>query len=870
MRSKAIVTDSQMLKFWILSIDPPQLMQPLFIAVVNDLDKHNELTSNSFPESVLDAQLLTYGQQGLLCPIKNHRIMQFLKTVLLFLSLFFIHSVSNAQEITQTIRGTVLDQDSKLPLIGATIKLLNTDPMQGASTDLDGNFKIEAVTIGRHNIEISYLGYEPRYMNSIMVTSGKELVLTIELLESTQELAEVVVSASAQMDKSKPLNEFATVSARTFSVEETSRYAFSAFDPSRMAMNYAGVSVGASDDLSNEIVIRGNSPTGVLWRMEGIEIPNPNHFSSMGSSGGGISMLSSSTLSNSDFYTGAFPSEFGNALSGVFDLKLRNGNNQKREYSFMLGALGIEAAMEGPFGNNSKASYLVNYRYSTLGLLGAIGLNPVGDILPKYQDLSFKINVPTKNAGTFALFGLGGMNVAEFQPTADSTAWEFQDDREGFKEPQTIGTIGLSHRLLLSDKSFLHTAMIAGYENTKEDVYNLLPQKAYEKEIFYRDEIQKLSYRMRSSYNLKINAKHTFQIGAIGSIQEFQFSVNNLNEENNQLEQLFKNDGSTFFGQAFAHWKYRINKSLTLNSGLHYSYLGLNKKMSLEPRAALAWKVAPKHTLSSSFGLHSKMEPLALYLFEGTLPDGTVIEAKKNLGLTKAFHAVLAYDYAISSFWRIKAEAYFQHLYDVPVENIPNSNYSILNAFDVWDLIDIPEAAASGSGRNIGMDLTVEKFFDRQYYFMCSGSIFESTFVAQDKVRHGTRFNGNVQFNVLGGKEFMVGKKKNKTLGLNGKFILSGGNRFTPVDLVASEAAGETVRKTDQPYADRSPAYYRFDLGLSYRINAKSLTHTFMLDFQNVTNRANIYAQFYNADTKKLDAWTQTGFFPNFNYRIEF
>jgi len=527
--------------------------------------------------------------------------MKTLSCLIASILLLLLPKVIFSQNITQTIRGTIVDQDIKSPLLGANISILYTDPFLGTSTNLDGKFKIENVPVGRHNIQVSYIGYEPQTFSSILVNSGKELVLNIELQESMNQLEEVVVKATDDQDKTKALNEFATVSARTFSVEETARYAFSAFDPSRMAQNFAGVSVGATDDLSNEIVIRGNSPSGVLWRMEGIEIANPNHFSAMGSSGGGISMLSSSTLANSDFYTGAFPAEFGNALSGVFDLNLRKGNNEKREYSFMIGLLGVEAALEGPFSKKSKASYLFNYRYSTLGLLGAIGLNPVGDILPKYQDLSFKINMPTKKAGVFSIFGLGGNNIAEFVPEKDSSKWE--NDGEGFREPQSIGMTGLSHRLLLNDKSYLHSTILATYENTKEDAYDLLAEET----------------------------KNTFQIGGIIGWQEFKFNAEERNENIDQLITVFDNQGGTSLLQSFVQWKYRMNEQLTLNTGLHYSLMGLNNKMVLEPRAAISWQASKKSRFAFSAGLHSKMEPLALYLFEGKFPDGTMIKSKKHL-----------------------------------------------------------------------------------------------------------------------------------------------------------------------------------------------------------------------------------------------
>ena len=779
----------------------------------------------------------------------------------------------NAQDLTQTIRGVIVDKEAQIPLIGANIAITSTNPLLGVSTDVDGEFKIENIPVGRHSIEVTYLGYEPMQMNSILLKSGKELVLNIELIESTTQLDEVVVRASDQIDKTRPLNEFATVSARTFSVEETARYAFSAFDPARMAQNYAGVSIGTGDDLFNEIVVRGNSPTGVLWRLEGIEIPNPNHFGSVGSSGGAISMLSSTTLSNSDFYTGAFPSEFGNATSGVFDLNMRKGNNEKREFNFMLGALGIELGTEGPFRQGGKASYLVNYRYSTLAALEAIGLSPAGDVLPKYQDLSFKINMPTEKAGVFSLFGLGGNNTSLEAASKDSTDLVNGDFQPfGFEETQSVGTIGLSHRILLSNNSYLRTVAVASHEQTTGEAYFYDGLNNFQRTINNQNAIKNSTYRISSTYNRKLSAKNTLRAGAIFSHQQFNFFVEERLAEQNQLVRIFDNSGNNNFLQAFTQFKSRLRPDLTLNMGLHYSLMTLNNKMSFEPRAALQYRINPKNTLAFSLGLHSKMEHPAIYLFEGEFDDGTVIQNKKNLGLSKALHAVLGYDLVFNPNLRLKAELYYQHLYDIPVGTDPTSTYSILNTSDIWDVIGIPAAVSDGTGRNIGIDLTLEKFFSNQYYFLLTGSLFDSKYTPQNGETYSTRFNGNYMANVLAGKEFLVGKKKGKKniFGINGKFALSGGNRFTPIDLAASKLEGQTVRFPNRQFEDRSGVYYRFDIGLSYRINKKRLTHTIMLDIQNVTNRANVANKFYNTFTEDIDVSTQTGLFPNFNYRIEF
>ena len=783
-----------------------------------------------------------------------------------------IGSAARSQNLTQTIRGTVMDKENLMPLIGAEVAVLTTDPIMGNTTDEDGHFKIENVPVGRHDLQVSYLGYEAMAIPNLLVTSGKEIVLNLELLESTVQLEVAVVVA--EHDKTGTLNDMATVSARSFSVEETGRYAGSFYDPARMATNFAGVVVGSSDDLSNEIIVRGNSPRGIMWRLEGIEIPNPNHFGSMGNSGGGISMLSSSTLSNSDFYTGAFPAEFGNALSGVFDLNMRNGNNEKREYAVMLGALGLEVAAEGPFTAGGKGSYLVNFRYSTLALLDAAGLSPAGDVLPKYSDVSFKLNMPTERAGTFALFGLGGQNTVHHTPEADSSKWDGEFGEWGFDETQIVGTIGLSHRILLSDNSYLRTVAVASSDHLLEEDYWLDEENNYAKRYDVRNEVVSNSYRISTMYNRKFNARNTLRSGLIFSYLTFNFKYDdddNFDDEKGQNRiRLFDNHGETATLQAYSQWKHRFDDRFTFNAGLHYSQMLLNNKFSIEPRAAVEWKMDDKQSLSAAIGLHSKMEHLAAYLFEGTLPDGTYRPQNKYLELTKSMHAVLGYDRRLGQNMRLKLEAYYQYLFDIPVETTPNSTNSILNAFDIWDIIGAESANNDGTGRNYGVDLTLEKFFSQNYYFLVTGAVYKSSFTPINGIEYPTRFDGRYSLHVLGGKEFKIGKNKKNILGLNGKLILSGGNRYYPIDLEKSIENGEQEVFEDQPFAAKAGAYGRFDFGISYKINKAKLTHTVLIDVQNVTNRENLHSLYYDNDTQQIEKYTQTGLFPVFNYRIEF
>ena len=425
----------------------------------------------------------------------------------------FIAINVHAQELKQTIRGRVTDIDTKIPLIGANIIVLNTDPIIGTTADNNGDFILEKVPVGRYNIQVTYIGYIQQTIYNQLIGSGKEIYLNLELQESSIKVDEVVIKA--YKDKSKPLNTMASISARSFSVEETRRYAGGLDDPQRMVTAFAGVAANGIED--NSIVIRGNNPKGVLWRLEGVQIPNPNHWADENYVGGGVfSILSAQLLSNSDFYTGAFPAEYGNALSGVFDMKLRNGNRDKREYTMQAGLMGIEAAMEGPFVKGKNASYLINYRYSTFGLLGDLGVidKSVSDM--RYQDLSFKINMPTRKLGIFSIWGIGGVDKYFRAEVKDPVDWEKNWDLVKSEIDLSMGAAGLSHNIILGEKTYLKSSIAATmnsivFETHRLDsVNNNLTLNPY----VYRKSI-KGQYTFTSYLNHKFSAKHVNRTGII-------------------------------------------------------------------------------------------------------------------------------------------------------------------------------------------------------------------------------------------------------------------------------------------------------------------------------------------------------------------
>ena len=785
------------------------------------------------------------------------------KNTLLSTFLLLLATVAGAQNYTQTLKGAVLDKAVKTPLAGATVVLLSTDPARGTVTDADGRFRLNDVPVGKHTLRITYFGFKEATVANITLNSGKETDLVVDMEEDLLQAAEVVVRAEVQ--KEKPLNELSAVSARTFSVEETQRFAAAVNDPARMASSFAGVAMPA--DGNNFISIRGNSPNGLLWRMEGVDIPNPNHFSSVGTSGGGISILSAQLLSNSDFITGAFAAEYGNALSGVFDLKLRKGNSEKREYTLQAGVLGLDAATEGPFRfGKQTGSYLVNYRYSTLSLLSKVGVN-VGDGVTNFQDLSFNVWMPAGKAGVFTLFGLGGLSDQVQHGKADSLVW--QDDefkRYDVDFVANTGVLGLTHSLILNDRTYLKTVVAAsGTENTQR-VDKLLDDYSPRRES--DNNLLQTKLTVSSTLSHKFNARHFLRAGGYVNFLRFDFSQHAWDSDENRLEEQLQNEGTGSTVNTFAQWQFRATERLTLNAGLHGLVFLLNDTWSLEPRAALKYAFSEKQSLAFGYGLHSQIQPLGTYFTKITGADGSFSQPNRDLGLTKAHHFVLSYDRSLPGNWHLKPELYYQALTDVPVNSAEPDAFSILNVTDGF----VNESLANtGRGRNYGLELTVEKFLTRGFYFMLSSALFQSEYRGSDGIWRSTRFDSDYVTTLTAGKEWDWNRKgKNRTFGLNPKLTSLGGLRESPIDVEASREKQETVFDDTRAFADRMPAYFRLDAGVRIKRNYRALTTTFALDLQNATNRQNVFGRYYDLDSEAVKYYYQTPLIPVLSYKLEF
>ena len=797
-----------------------------------------------------------------------------MKKTLLILFLLY-NGFLFSQKPVQTIRGKVVDKQSESSLPGVILVVKDDSTKRlNASTDVNGKFRIEKVPVGRHTILVKFIGYNDVLLSNIIVDAGKEVVLNIAMEEKVYDLktAEIVSKKGSEV-----INEMAVVSASTFSIEETDRYSGSRSDPARMVSNFAGVQ--GADDSRNDVVIRGNSPMGLLWRIEGVDIPNPNHFAIPGTTGSALSILNNKVFGNSDFFTGAFPAEYGNANSGVFDIRIRNGNNEKHEFTAQLGFLGTEVAAEGPISKKAGSSYLITYRYSTLKIISALNIKIGTDAVPNYQDASFKLNFPLKKGAVLSIFGLGGtskINMMMSDKSADDVDLYGDNNRDQLFG-SSMGVVGISHSKTFNSTCFLRTTLaIYGSRAWSSD------------NIFYRDTVapylvdtlfKKMDYNydsrkitLNSALTKKFSTRLSLKTGIIAEQLYFNMVDSSLIESTSTWVMLSHYAGESYLLQPFMQWKYKQSDNLVFSLGLHAQYLTLNNNYSIEPRAGIRWDFLKNQTLSLGYGMHSQMQPSYIYFQQKKNSYGDVTMYNKDLDFTHAQHLVLGYEAAVGKSIRIKSEVYYQYLDNIPVDVHPTS-FSLVNQGASFSRFFPDSLTNQGTAYNYGLELTLEKTFSNSYYFLITGSLYQSRYKGSDGIERNTDFNGLYAVNLLIGKEFKLGQKM--VLLTGAKVTLAGGKYYTPADKAASKLAGELVEIDSLRNTEHTPEYFRFDLKIGIKRNGKRLTHELAIDLLNVFQTKNVLGLIYAPDPKDpyanpLHEEYQLGFLPLFYYKIDF
>lgn len=794
-----------------------------------------------------------------------------MRTLCILLTTLLITSGVFAQE-TQTVRGRVIDKDSRQPLITAKVFLPYLSTPIGAITDEKGEFRINNVPVGRQTIVCEYLGYGKIALENQLISSAKEPYLEIELIEVGVAGDTVFIIP----DNFKPKNEgSANISIRKIDPEQNRLSPGTVNDPSRLAMAYAGVQ--ASQDNNSDIIIRGNSPAGLLWRLEGIDIPNPNHFARKGSSGGGITMFSSALLGSSDFSTGAFSAEYGNAFSGAFDMRFRQGNDERHQRRFKFGLLGTDLALEGPF-RKGGASYIVNYRYSTLGILNDLGFRLVGPRIDNnFQDLSFNLYMPLDSLKTswMTVFGVGGLSEELWDPVNDSLAWStlYRTERTF---TTNMGTVGMTYNKIYNKGGYLKAVVAVMGQKVidRDDTLGIstlsLPIPNQERDdlnsaLWENEDYRNNRVSTHISYHRKVNSTFKFKTGVLASHIRFNFSHQRYIDEVADFQTLVSGEGNSNLLQGYGQFTFTPTQRLQVNGGVHTMFLTLNNTYSVEPRLSMRYSLDEKQSIGLAYGIHGRILPLGSYFTEVKGTDGALTQPNMDLEMVKSHHIVASYHAKLGEKTRLIVEGYWQYLYDVPVSPETGSSYWILNERDGYATQAL---VSEGTGSNLGVDVTLEKLYNNGLFFLISGSLYDSKYTMPDGRTFNTRYNGRYNTSSMIGKEFKL-KEKN-FIEIGARLVANGGLRYTPGDVEASTAAGEFVGQEDKAYSELLGNYFRTDARIAYRLNAAKSSWIFSIDVQNVTNQYNVKDQVFDEGLGDMIFRPQSGLIPVFSMMVDF
>jgi len=754
---------------------------------------------------------------------------------------------------SSTVSGVVIDQVTEETLPGANIILLDHEPLIGISTNTDGKFVLRNVPLGRHAFQVSYLGFQTKTVSGILVTTGREVVLTIELQEEVFEGEIVEVIASLQKDQ--PINDMSYVSAKAFTIEETQRYAGGLDDPARLVTAFAGVTSSGGTQ-SNAISIRGNAPKSVQWRLEGIEIPNPSHFAGLSvAGGGGLTLFSAQLVSASDFMTGAFPAEYGNVLSGVFDINFRSGNENRQEHAFQIGINGLEVGSGGPFKTGGSSTYLFNYRFSTLNLL--MPMLPTEGFI-RYQDLSFKMDFPTKKAGRFEFWGIGGLDNQSLDAKSDSADWEYAYwDFSDNEIRLGVGAIGLSHSVLINSKSYLKTTVALSGNTTDYSTDQFNDDFEMNPEQRIRNNIGR--FALKSYLNQNVSSRVSMRSGV-----EFQYLFYDLNLSGkptnmDPFQKLISADGSAYLAQAYSQAKVSLSSKISLIGGVHSQWFSLNDEVLLEPRLSMNWQLSQKTGFNLGYGLHSQIEEIGIYYAapQNGLPN-------KDLKIAKAHHFVAGWSRNLGDHLFLKTEIFYQKLFDVPV--IADSSFSMLNF--VQDLSFSEELVNNGEGENLGMEISLERFLANGYYYLLTGTLYSMKYKGGDEIRRDGRFDQNIAANFLFGKEYFLNDGRN-VFGINTRVSITGGERYSSVLQLTSQQNEEVIFDEKAAFINQFDTKLVADITLSYRTNRANYSSIWLLQIKNLLC-AQDYTFDYNYKTERVELIKEGVILPILSWKVEF
>ena len=768
----------------------------------------------------------------------------------LYLTFLLVIPLTNGygQVPRQRLQGHLLNELTLEPAEKVLITLSGEDAFYQAVTNEQGKFTLENVALGRYILSTRSVEFE-NHRQELLVVAGRAERVSVLLAPAVMELDSITVQGASPA--------LSLLRTTEFSIEQTRRFPAVFFDPARA---FIGSVPGAvvQNDQNNNIIVNGRPPNYTKWMLEGANIVNPNHLTNAGTltdrptqSGGGVNILSAQMLGNSQFVQPPYPAYYGNATSGLVHMYLRPGSKQAMQHTVQASLLGLDVASEGAI--DEQTSYLVNGRYSTVGLLTDLGLDFGGERI-NFYDLAFTLHRDFKSGGSLKLFGYGGRSINAFEGPVNRDDWE--EDKDSTNVDFDSQTGGLGFRLDYPLKNGrLSVTSIASSLTTTRDVEASCGDSCFQPAGSFQFEDDLVSSRIDLKKGLvrgiSLNAGMLVDYKRISLFATEQVLDRTLGD----ISLATRLDGRE------SYWIFNpymstdiIIGQFSLQAGLRLNYSTLWEESFFEPRLHCDYH------WNSSTSLAVGYARLYQYPSPSLLMTSATGFSQQALDPMEVHHFFVSSHHVIGKV-PVTNTLFYDNYHAVPQYG-PFSEFNRLNEFIVDPF------TGNGTTETYGYNLSIQRNFIHSFYLISSLAVFNSTYGDEERP---SRFDSDYSFSFTGGKEFEKEKGDHlRTFGIDTRIFYTGGLRESVVDEATSLAEYRTVYRTDDPFSEKLDDYFRLDLRLSWRKEKEGKTRTLALDIQNALSIENDAYSYYDFRQGRVVKQEQLGIIPVLVYRVDF
>lgn len=763
----------------------------------------------------------------------------------LILTLFFVLAFTYSSNLNSqdkgVINGVITDKETQQPVQDAIIEILELKEKTSSSSA--GNFEFKDIPYGTYRLKVTCIGYEAVVKTDVVVLSSRPSAVTVELMGSNITTEQIDVEGKYFQ---KSTDE--STSNYNLDFEEIRRAPGAVEDISRMVQILPGVS--PANDQRNDLIVRGGSPAENLTMIDGIEIPNVNHYPTQGSTSGPIGMINVKFINNVDFSTGGFSARYGDKLSSVMNIDFREGYRKRFLTDINLSTAGFGGVFEGPL-FTKKGSFLFSVRKSYLNLIrGAIRLAAV----PDYWDFNLKTVYDFNRNTKLTFVGVGGLDKISFEGEAS----EISDDNPygKAKGDQKQFTAGFNLKTLFK-KGYLQiiAANSTAYTNIENRDLRTDAMK------FYYDSFES-DFNTRAEVFYQINKSNNLIFGGGGRYIKFNYE-NYFNSDTTSFGYVIpeinvSNKDKFYKGSAFAQYTLKLlDNKLIMNAGGRFDYFsGINDKNAFSPRFGISYSILPTTTISASSGIYYQA-PEYIWLMSDPL--------NKDLKFMKANHYVAGIQHLFSADLRLSVEGYYKDYDNYPVSVIAPTYVLISGGTENGPNILFGQAVSKGFGYTRGIDVSLhKKLTGSGFYGMLNYSLAESKITGLEGGQRPGSFDYRHNMTIIAGyqlaNDWLVGLK----------FRYTTGRPYTPIDVNASTIAGREVANFSNFNGARYKDYNRLDLRVDKKWNFKKLSIVSYIELQNVFNTENVYQYFWNEYKNEQSTIYQWAFLPVGGFSIQF